>query len=326
MPRKIFLPAIIFFTLFAVAMGNEAQAGKMSFVESIFKHIDDVGKYGKKAKNMAKSQLDDIVKRFPALAGKSKEVIKGAAAIEQATKKAPAAGRMIESGINPARVAQVAELHPERIKLGDEIAERLAKSKLPQNASGIPPKAAAAARSMEGNYAKAGEDFLEMTRKGGKKAVEVAGKLYEAATPGKVGAALAASLLAWHMLDPQGAEGAVKDFFNNHVAPVLGAVAKGATESVGQTVDQTLASVSEQGANILNNHWKLLTLCGFVLVFLLVPNLRRLPAALINRYCGKLLSRIQDSQITAPTNSKRKEPQQKQDKDTRINIYSRKRG
>lgn len=302
------------------------QASKADFLGSILKHSDDVVKLGKKSANITKRQLDDVIKRFPALAGKSKDMIQGAAAIEQAAKKVPEAARMIEGGINPARVARVAELHPERIRLGNEIAEGFAAGKFTR-AADVSPQAAAAVKNLEGNYAKAGENFLEMARRGGKKAVEVAGKLYEAATPGKVGAGIAATLLAWHMMDPQGAEEAVRDFFENHVSPMVAAPAKGLAEGAGKAVDETLDTISEQGANILATHWKLLSIVGFFLLFLAVPNLRRLPLELIDKFCGTLLTKIRTSQKAGGSGEQPRERQrQKPTQAERINIYSRKRG
>lgn len=316
----LFLLPILFFSAGSI---NGAQ--KIDFIQNLLRHSDDVAKLGKRVEKITVRQMDDIAKRFPALAGKNKELIRGAIAIEQIAQKNPVAARLIENGLNPARIAITAERHPERIKLANEIADMFAQAKPPQNLTNMPAQAIAAAKNLDGSFRKAADNFFEMARKGGKGAVAIATKLYEAATPGKMGAATALALLAWHMADPQGAEEAVQNFFRDHVEPVIQAPIQGMIEGAGNSIDKTLNTTTEQLSNLVENHWLWITVGGIALLFVMVPNLRRLPVAILNNYCGKLLYKIQSHsnireqstniQMAKGTNSK---------SDHRINIYSRK--
>lgn len=267
------------FLLFSVCGSNGAQ--KIGFVQNLLRHSDDVAKLGKRVEKITVMQMEDIAKRFPALAGKSRELIRGAVAIEQVAQKNPTAARLIESGLNPARIAITAERHPERIRLGNEIGDMFAKAKPPQNLINMPAQAAAAARNLDGSYIKAADNFFEMAHKGGKGAVTVAAKLYESATPGKVAAATAMALLAWHMADPQGAEEAVQNFFRDHVEPVVQAPIQGLIEGAGNSIDKTLDTTTEQLGNLAEKHWMWIILVCVVFLFAVVPNFRRLPVAIL---------------------------------------------
>lgn len=315
----VLLPFMLFFT------DSISGAQKLSFVQNLLRHSDDVAKLGKRVEKITISQMDDIAKRFPALAGKSKDLLRGAAAIEQTAQKSPAAARLIDNGLNPARIAITAERHPERIMLGNEIADMFAKAKPTQTGVNLPAQAASAARSLDGNYVKAAENFFEMARKGGKGAVTVAEKLYKAATPGKVAAATAMALLAWHMADPQGAEEAIQNFFRDHVEPVVQAPLQGMIEGAGNSLDKTLDTTTEQLGIFAEKHWPWILIGIFVFLFVSVPNLRRLPFAIINNYCGNLLNRIQKSEDVgeSPTN-KRSARGADARSIQRINIYNRK--
>lgn len=323
MRKKLIL--IILATVFFAFVGQADAAAKFSFIQNLLRHSDDVAKYGKRADKITIKQMEAVSKRFPELAGKSKDFVRGAVAIEQAVQKSPAAARLIDKGLNPASIARVADLHPERVKLGGEIAEMFSNARPAQIPAGVPQQALEAAKSLDGNYVKAAEKFFEMTRKGGKKAVIIAQKLYEAATPGKVAAASAAALLAWHIVDPQGAEESVEGFFRDHVAPMVEAPVKGMIEGGGKALDNTLDTAKAQAGNIVEKHWG--WLISGVIVFLLfcIPNLRRLPFAIIDKYCGSLLNKIQPPTSGSPSASGQSlTTSQQSGSKRRINIYGKK--
>lgn len=315
MRRKFTIIFILLLSLTLACPLGASAATKGGILQYILRYGDDVAKFGKQAAKVTKSQMDDIIKRFPALAGKSADLVKGAVAIEKVTQKSPAAGKLIEGGINPTRVVIAAERAPDQLKLADGIATLLAATKPVANAAGIPAKAVQVARTLDGNFAKAGNAFFEMTRRGGQTAVKVARQLYELATPGRITAAAATALLAWHMVDPDGAEEAVKEFLQEHV----GGIGKAIIEGAGGAVDKTLDAVTDEGAKVASNHGGLLV--GIALVIILVVffglsrRMRQVPGALMDSLAGKLLGRIQ-----SPRHSRNPG---RSNEDEHFNIYNR---
>ena len=260
---------------------------------------EDIIKFGKKAPKATKNQVNDILRRFPKLEGRSPDLINGVIAIEKVAQKSPAAGKMIEAGINPVEIAKTAERHPAQLKLGNEIGEMFAKMDTRKIPASLPPPASAAMRRIDGNYSKAGESFLEMASRGGKGAVEVAERLYNIATSPGVYALAAAGYLAWHMTDPEGAEESVREFFRDQVTPAVNAVTQSFVESGGDVADKTLQSVVEQGARIWENHWKLVSAALIICIFIFIPNLRRLVFAIPDAFFGKLLPRVRNQAKSA---------------------------
>lgn len=296
-------------------------AGTSDFIRKMLPFTEDIIKFGKKAPKAAKSQVDEILKRFPSLARKSPDLINGVIAIEKVSQKSPVAKKMIESGLNPAKIAIASERHPGQLKLGNEIGEMFAKINPQKIPAGLPPEAVTVMRRIDGNYAKAVESFLEMASRAGKGAVEIAEKLYRVATSPGTYALAAAGLLAWHIEDPEGAEQSVKDFFKNHVAPLVNAPMQGIIEGGGDTVDKTLQTAEEQGLKIWENHWQIISAVLAILVFICLPNLRRLVFAAPNAFFGKLLARVQYN----GKSSDNKSTQNTDESSTRINIYGRRK-
>lgn len=296
-------------------------AGTSYFIRKMQPFIEDIVKLGKKAPKATKSQVDDILKRFPSLARKSPDLINGVIVIEKVSQKSPVAKKMIESGLNPAKIAIAAERHPGQLKLGNEIGEMFAKSNPQKMPAYLPPEAVTAMRRLDGNYAKTVESFLELASRAGKGAVEIAEKLYRVATSPGTYALAAAGLLAWHMEDPEGAEQSVKDFFKNHVAPLANAPMQGILEGGGDVVDKTLQTAEEQGLKIWESHWQIISAALAILFLICLPNLRRLIFAAPNAFFGKLLARMQH-------NGNRLDNKSIEDTDensTRINIYGRRK-
>lgn len=305
---------------------GETQAAKGGWIKILSKYIDDIGNLGKKAKNISPGQVEAVMKRMPSLAGKSRDVARGVIVIEKTVEKSTAAARLIEGGVNPARVAIAAEKYPQRVKLGNEIAERLAKARPAGNPGNLPAKAAAAASELEGNYTKAGNAFFEMAKRGGRKAVELAERLYEAATPGKVGAAVAAGLLAWHICDPEGAEAAVKSFFKDHMAPMVQAPLEGMLEGGGEVVDSVVSSAGTQIKKIVSNNWLWLLLIFIGLAIWKIPNIIRWPLTKINNFFGNLADKARYASSDKGQSANRsgsKRSQSNNPKPKRVNIYGK---
>lgn len=287
------LLAIAFAMVAIFTISQPEAAGKGDLIRRWMPFADDIIKVGKQAPKAAKSQIEAITRRMPALEGKNPDLINGIINIEKITAKNPTAGKFIERGLNPARVVVMAEKNPGQLKLGDDIGEMFAKIDPRETVSGLPAKAFMAVKRIGGDYAKAGESFFEMARRGGKNAVQVAGKLYDIATSRKTAAAVATGLLAWHMADPEGAEEAVRDFFSDHVAPMLNSPVQGMIEGGGNAADRTLSVMEEKGAMIWENHRNFVLTCigigCFLLFFLFIPNFWRLLFAVPNALFGKLL-------------------------------------
>lgn len=291
MSRIIALALLLVFCLFYP--NGRSAASKLGFIESILRYGEDVAKLGKKAPRIKPGIKADLIKKYPRLATKSDELLSGVQIIEKNIAKTPAAGKMMESGINPARVSTLAARSPKTVEEGEKIAGIFATAKPPQTAvAKLPPPAAAALRKADGNYREAGEMFLRMEHRGGKRAVEVAARLAQYATPKNAAYAAALGLLAWHMADPEGAEEAVEKFFQEQVAPVLIAPVKGAVNAVGDTVQESLETVTDRSFETVVKYWPALLALALLGLLWRVPNLRRMPFVLLDSFFGRLNKRM----------------------------------
>lgn len=273
---------------------------KLSFIDKVLHWSDDVARLGKKAGKLAPTIRADMIKKYPRLAKAGDDLIHGVYNIEKATSKSVSAGKMIENGINPAKVATLTARSPKIIESGDKIAGIFATAKVqPQMISKLPPQAASALRKADRNYREAGEMFLQMERRGGTKAVDVAEKLSQYATLGNAAAATALGLLAWHMADPVGAEQAIEKFFQDHVAPIVTAPAKGILNAAGDATEEMLNATGDASQKVLKTatsrvgaiviqYWPALLFLAFLFLLWRVPNMRKMPFIFLNNFFGRL--------------------------------------
>lgn len=322
---------IVFLTLICASFTANA-ASKVGFIETLLRHSDDVARFGKKAGKLAPGIKQNLIKAYPKLARASDDIISGVYNIEKITTKNASAAKMVEQGINPARIATLTARSPKTIETGEKIAGIFAATKIsPQAANKLPAPAVAALRKTGGNYKEAGEAFLQMERRGGARAVEVAGKLAGYITPGTVAGATAAALLAWHMADPEGAEASVEAFFKEHVGPMAAAPVKGiigasgdvaesAINATGDAVETTLEIATARVATIASNHWPALAGIAFIILILFVPNLRRMPFIVLDSWFGRLNKKISDNTKSKPDLSNERNAPQSQ---PGFNVYKK---
>ncbi|MDE7065815.1 MAG: hypothetical protein K2O70_10200 [Desulfovibrionaceae bacterium] len=289
---------IALLTVVLLPCGAEgASRGKFSFLESVFRHSPDVVQLGRKSKTaLNAAEKGALIKKYPRLAKSGDDMLAGIAYVEKIVAKSPPAGRMIEKGVNPARVAAVAGRSPETIKTGEGIAEAFSSGAIKmgvRDLKDLPAPATRALRQMEGNYAEAADAFLTMTRRGGQKAVDVAGRLMNHVNMKNAASATALGLLAWHMQDPEGCEQAVESFFKEHVAPFAAAPMKGLADAAGESLNRTFESASDNVGKLAAAHWLWLIVIALALIFWRIPNARKLPFNLLNSMFGKLNSKLE---------------------------------
>lgn len=310
---------------FTCSIYEECDAAKFgSLGKSIGRHTDDVAAFGKKSR-VVLHQADKAaaLKRWPELAKHSDDVIKGAIAIERQVGKVPAAARMIEHGASPVAMATLAQNMPQAAATCEKAATRLGSTVFKaDDLARLPAAAQNAARQLGGKAGDAADAFAEMARRGGKKAVETAGKLVDwaAAHPKSI---IAGGLLAWYLKDPQAAQEDVANLIREHVggtaeklAEATGDALQGTVEAAGRSTDQVLDTFESESKRLLSNHWPLGLVIVGLLLFLAIPALRRLPFNFVNSRLERINKRMEGQSKPQPP---------ARGEDSSLNIYRRKR-
>ena len=251
--------------------------------------VETLGKATAKAggRVISAAERNAWVRRMPSLANKSDVTIAGLKAIDEFAKLGSKQSRLINSLENPVRLLQMEKTAKGAWQVADAAADSLALIKTMPKAGAIkelPPHIINQAGGLFGNYAKSADAFLDMAAKGGRKALEVAGQLL-AIMKENPKSSLAATLLACHIIDPEGTEELIKNFFKTHVGGVVKAGVSGVNEGASdigmETVDKAadaalknIDNIEEKGGEVLKRLLKspiaLGTLAVAVIVLLLI--------------------------------------------------------
>lgn len=304
--RTILVAALILSVAFST--GNTLCAPKIPFnlEKIILKNRSDVSKLGKGSRVALKAaDRAAIIKRMPGLASSSDNLLKGAVSIERAISKAPAAKSLIELGANPARVTTLVQTMPGAVSTGATVASQFTRvSGKAADLTKFSPAAAKAFRKYSGNAAAAADDFVEMAKRAGKGAVDVAKRLadFVAKNPKST---VASVLLAWHIADPEGAEETIKSFFKDHVFPLGKTPIEGIEEGMEETIESIANTTGNAADRVTGSIEKLvadhlgsfLVLLAIILLWKL-PALRKLPFNILNSCFEKINNRFESDKNT----------------------------
>lgn len=325
-----FLAASIFLTapVSCPAAGISLSKNVASFFS---RHADDVAKLGRNAKTvLTQSDKLRIIKKYPSLASKGDDLVRGAIMIERVAQKSPAAAKMMERGINPAKVARLAERSPEAIQKAENIASTFGAGSIKLSDSALkklPVQAREAFRKINGNYALAAESYLDMARKGGPKAIDVAEKLSKYLTLKDAAAVTAAGLLAWHMRDPEACEEAITKFFK-HVGAVVTVPAIGMTDAAMDSGEKVFENLESRLSDFAARHLKWIVPGGLFVLLLCSASFRRFPVTVIDYFFKKINYKLEGGMPKASSSRQEMRDAQTGQSDApslrpRINVYKK---
>lgn len=284
------------FVAMAICMPDYCLALKIPPIPNFSKYEKDIAKIGKSSKNVLSDvQKKQLISKYPRLAGKSDDVLKGMYFMESTAAKNPVLVKLIEKGANPAEVAIIAHRSPKDLAIYVKTMDILENAKSFQDRvekNKLPAAAREALDELIGNPAVASATYFEMLKRGGQKAVDIAQKLLPHITTGKTSATVAIGLLAWHMVDPEGAEQSINEFLADHVAPLVTAPIEGIGKGATKIVDGTMTTIEDSAITLLKNHWLLLIISLAIFLLLMSRQFRMFLPTLIDKVFGKLNNKI----------------------------------
>lgn len=254
MRRVCFAVCLCVFSLCFVQVDISEAASKGGWLRMFLRHGDEAAAFGKQAgKKLSQAEKLDLQKMYPALRNKSDDILASAKIMDDFAKGGVKQTQLINAVNNPVTLLKMEKRAPGAWKSVDDAATVFATTKTIDASvlKALPTAQAAQAKRLFGNYAVSADTYLEMARKGGRGAVAVTKKLITFIRNNPK-SSFAVSLLAWHMLDPKGAEAAIEDFFAG-AGEVAGNIVTSATEGfVGSVANTTMTSVDNTTTRVLD--------------------------------------------------------------------------
>ncbi len=272
--------------LLAPSPGVAARSAS-SIMTRILRHADEAAELGRQSGQVLNAaDKANMLKRFPHLATKGDDVILGAKMVEDFAAAGSKQARLMDALDNPVSLMRMEKNMQKTWSRVDDIATVMASAKgglgdlrrLPA-LSNLPQQTLNNISNILGNYKATANATMNMLRRGGKKSMEVLETLKKY-LPDPNMRNLALGLMAWHMIDPDGAEEAISNFFRDHAIPLMTAPVKGTVEGLTKGVtDLDNAAVPLMDA-IKNLHSEILIFIAIVICVCFKPCRRTILALL----------------------------------------------
>lgn len=278
------------FLLLTPYEGMATEKGSSLLLSKLLRHQDDAIKLGNMARRSQKvisaAEKAEILKKSPQLMGKSDDFIMGTKIITDFAAQGTKQARLIESLDNPISLMRLEKNLPNAWKHIDDISSTIASTKISLESLRklpslrvMPQETANKVSTILGNYKASAEACMDMLRRGGKKSMDIIEKLKKY-LPESSTNKIALGLIAWHLVDPDGAEESIAAFFKEHVIPLATTPLKGSIDGISAELTQIDASTSGMLNTIKNLSFGTIGILLFVLI-MCIKTVRRSIGALL---------------------------------------------
>ena len=283
---------LVLFSVFLLLTPCEGMAagGKTNILSKVLRYKDDAITLGRQARNsgnvITAAEKAELLKTFPQLTKKGDDFLIVTKFIMDFAGQGTKQSRLLSALDNPVSLIRLEKNMPQVWTRIDDISSIMASAKknlgelrkIP-TLSAMPPQTAGKVAVIFGNYKATAEACMTMMRRGGKKAMDTLEKLKKYLPEPNMRNVIL-GLMAWHLVDPEGAEETIARFFEEHVIPMAAAPVKGIANGISDELPKLDVSTSGMLNAVKSLSTGTIALIIFAICMVVGPIRRMLGAAL----------------------------------------------